>query len=247
MRFTIQPALFDLFPGLAIPVVVARGIDNRRASPEIDAAWSEAWSAAAAAEEFGNAQSHPRIRPWRERFRALGVSGKDFPSSVEALLRRALKGGEPFSINPIVDFYNTVSLRHCAPAGAFDLDDLAGDLQLRLTRPGDTFWSLDAAQPVQVSGGEVAYADRNTILTRHFVWRQARAGLVTRNTRNVVLLAEVLGEVGRDVADDVLNDFASGIRRYFDVEPAWTAITGEGLTDVRLAPTPQRHFQAESG
>jgi DNA/RNA-binding domain of Phe-tRNA-synthetase-like protein len=40
----------------------------------------------------------------------MGVSGRKFPSSIEALLRRAFKGGEPLRINPLVDFYNAVSL-----------------------------------------------------------------------------------------------------------------------------------------
>ena len=46
---------------------------------------------------------------------------KRFPISIEAMLRRALKGGA-FRINPLVDLYNALSLRHICPAGAVDLD-----------------------------------------------------------------------------------------------------------------------------
>jgi DNA/RNA-binding domain of Phe-tRNA-synthetase-like protein len=224
MRFTIQPAIFDLFAGLRIPVAVALGIDNSGAQPEIEAEWREAWAEASAAAAYGNPQSQPRIRPWRDRFRAMGISGKEFPSSAEALLRRALKGGEPFSVNPLVDFYNTVSLRHLVPAGAYDLDQLEGDLALRLTRAGDSFWSLDAAEPVDVEAGEVAYADDRCILTRHFVWRQAREALIGLQTRNVLLLSEVLGEVGGEVAEAVLADFGSGLQARFGVEPRCLAM-----------------------
>jgi hypothetical protein len=45
-----------------------------------------------------------------EAMTAMGVSGRKFPSSIEDLLRRAFKGGEPLRINPLVDFYNVVSL-----------------------------------------------------------------------------------------------------------------------------------------
>ena len=133
------------------------------------------------------------MRPWRERFQAIGISSKEFPTSIEALLRRALKGSEPRSINPLVDFCNcfdTISLRHCVPAGAFDLAQVPGPLELRLTRPGDTFLALDAGTPLDVPPGEVAYATGQTILTRHFVWRQSRAGLIEPATRNVFLVAE---------------------------------------------------------
>jgi DNA/RNA-binding domain of Phe-tRNA-synthetase-like protein len=157
---------------------------------------------------------------WRERFRALGVSGKEFPSSVEALLRRALKGGEPFAINPLVDAYNAVSLRHVVPAGGFDLADLSnGLLELRLTRPGDQFTALDASEPLAVPVGEIAYATGATILTRHFVWRQSRAGLVTAATTDVILLAEVLGELGPGVAEHVRDDFSTLLSDEYGATP----------------------------
>lgn len=217
MQFVIEPALFERFPGMTIAVAVARGIDNGREQPAIAARWQEGWAAASAAASYGNAQSHPRVRPWRERFGVMGVSGKEFPSSAEALLRRALKGGTPFSIHPLVDWYNTISLRHFVPAGAFDLAEIAGPLELRLSRAGDMFWSLDADEAVAVPPGEVSYADGQTILTRQFVWRQARTGLVTPTTREVFLVSEVLGEVGREVAEAVAGDFRAGLREYFGV------------------------------
>jgi DNA/RNA-binding domain of Phe-tRNA-synthetase-like protein len=226
MHFTIEPAIFERFPGLTIAVAVARGIDNEREQPTIAAAWQEGWTAASAAASYGNAQSHPRVRPWRDRFQAMGVSGKQFPSSIEALLRRALKGGAPFSINPLVDWYNTISLHHVVPAGAFDLEPLPGAgargaaegaLELRLSRAGDAFTSLDEDEPVDVPPGEVSYASGPIILTRQFVWRQARTGLVTPATRDVFLVSEVLGEVGRAVAEAVASDFRAGLLEHFGV------------------------------
>jgi DNA/RNA-binding domain of Phe-tRNA-synthetase-like protein len=217
MQFIIEPAIFERFPGIHIAVAVARGIDNQREQPAIAARWQEGWTAASAAASYGNAQSHPRVRPWRERFQAMGVSGKEFPGSAEALLRRALKGGAPFSINPLVDWYNTISLRHIVPAGAFDLQALSGALELRLSRAGDTFLSLDADEPLAVPPGEVSYANGPTILTRHFVWRQARTGLVTPATRDVFLVSEILGEVGREVAEAVIADFRAGLQEHFGV------------------------------
>lgn len=218
MRFVVAPEVFGYFPGLSLAVAVAHGIDNAPGTSsirDVTARWREAWVAAGQdAAQYGNAQSHPRIRPWRERFTAMGVSGKQFPCSAEALLRRALKGGEPFSINPLVDYYNSVSLRHSTPAGAFDLDVLAplGDaIELRLSRAGDTFQSLDEDAPTEVPPGEVSYAVGSTVLTRHFVWRQSREGLVTPETRSIFLVSEVLGELGPAVAGEVLSDFTAGI------------------------------------
>lgn len=221
MEFAIDPEIFGRFPGIHIAVAVAYGLDNMDNRPEVAARWREAWSSAAAGSLYDNAQSHPRVKPWRERFRAQGISGKEFPSSIEAMLRRALKGGEPFSINPLVDFYNAISLRQSVPAGGFDLGEIDGPLELRLTRPGDTFVALDGKQPLATPPGEVAYADGQTILTRHFVWRQARTALISQETRDVFLVSEVLGEVlaqDSTVADTVRADFQHGLRELFGVE-----------------------------
>ncbi len=230
MEFIAQPEVFERFPGMRIVVVVACGLDNASVRAPIAARWREAWVGAAQAAVYGNAQSHPRVRPWRDRFQALGISGKEFPSSIEALLRRALKGGEPFQINPLVDWYNAVSLRHFVPVGGFDLDQIAGPLELRLTRDGDQFLALDAAEAVVVPPGEVAYADGPTILTRHFVWRQARAGLIVPATRNVLLLSEVLGEVGAAVAEAVLAELRDGLRDDFDVASHGGLVDAEHLS-----------------
>lgn len=218
MQFLVEPAIFERFPGLLLPVAVADGIENQGERPAISARWREVWAEAGEeAKPYGNAQSHPRIRPWRERFTAMGVSGKEFPCSAEALLRRALKGGEPFFINPLVDWYNTISLHYSVPAGGFDLAQIEEPLELRLSRPGDHFLALDAAEPLDVPPGEVSYAAGPTILTRHFVWRQARAGLIASGTRQVFLISEVLGEVGREVAEAVVEAFRAGLQAHFGV------------------------------
>ena len=219
MELIVAPESFALFPGLRLAVAVAHGVDNGTERPAVSEGWRAAWRAAGdVGAAYGNAQSHPLVAPWRAGFRRMGVSGREFPSSIEALLRRALKGGEPFSINPLVDFYNTVSLRHTAPAGAFDLADVEEAIELRLTRAGDVFTALDAAEPLELPPGELAYVTGHTVLTRHFVWRQAREGLVTPATRSVVLLSEVLAELGSEAAARVRDEFVSGLRDDFGVE-----------------------------
>lgn len=153
---------------------------------------------------------------------ATGVSGRKFPSSVESLLRRAFKGGEPPSINQLVDFYNSVSLRHVIPAGGFDLAQLGDTLELRLTRKGDIFRPLDSASAERVEPGEVAYASGNEILTRHFVWKQSHVGLLSESTRSVFVVCEVLGEVEESaggLAQGVLEDLSEGLHRHFVAEP----------------------------
>lgn len=216
MGFSVEPDVFARFPGMRLAVVVARGVNNRADHSSVAREWAETWAGApAAGAPHGNAQSHPRIVPWRQRFQAAGVSMRQYPTSIEALLRRAMKGGAPFHINPLVDFYNSVSLRHTVPVGGFDLDRVTGPLTVRLTRQGDTFAALDGDGPVPVPPGEIAYATGTTVLTRHLMWRQAKDGLIHPETRSVFLVSESLPETGPGVAETTLEDLKSGLARSF--------------------------------
>jgi DNA/RNA-binding domain of Phe-tRNA-synthetase-like protein len=219
-----HPPLFDLFPGMRVVLVAVRGIDNRRRRPEIERRLDEAWVAAREkVAAFENVQSHPSIAPWRSRLRAAGARPHDFPSSIEALMRRASKGGHPPRINPLVDFYNAVSLSLVVPVGGFDIGSLHdADIDVRLTHEGDSFDALDADRPLPVPAGEVAYATGSTVLTRHLVWRQSKPGLITAETTEAVLISEVLGEVEPYVLDAVSGAFGTGLERWF--EPTSLAI-----------------------
>jgi DNA/RNA-binding domain of Phe-tRNA-synthetase-like protein len=154
---------------------------------------------------------------------------------IESLLRRAFKSGDPPRINPLVDFYNAVSLRHAVPAGGFDLEEIDETLELRLTRAGDAFHPLDGSAPEGVGPGEVAYASGAEILTRHFVYKQSRKALLDGSTTSLFLVSEVLGEVEAEggVAEAVLEGFARGLRRHFGAEPA-TFIVEEGSPEIPL-------------
>ena len=219
-EFSVEPEVFAQMPGLRLAVVVAHGVDNIPERPTVAAAWADAWAQArATVAPYGNAQSHPRVRAWRERFQAIGVSMRHFPTSIEALLRRAMKGGAPFHINPLVDFYNAVSLRHAVPVGGFDLDRVAGPLSVRLTREGDTFAALDADGRIPVPVGEIAYATGSTILTRQLMWRQARDGLIGPGTRAVFLVSESLPESGAGLAETLLDELGGGLAREFGGTP----------------------------
>jgi DNA/RNA-binding domain of Phe-tRNA-synthetase-like protein len=236
VRFVVASEVFELFPGLKLPVAVAEGIHPTTDVPGIETMWLQSWEEAVrSASDYQSPQSHPRVAPWREAMTAMGVSGRKFPSSIEALLRRAFKGGEPPRINPLVNFYNAVSLRHVVPAGSFDLEGIDGALELRLTREEDTFQPLGGSSEVDVEPGEVAYASGNENLIRYFVWKQSRKGLLDEATRSLFLVSEVLGEVESDsgVADAVLEDFANGLRHYFNSEPAGFLV-GEENPEISL-------------
>lgn len=185
-----------------------------------------------AANNYANAQSHPRVTLYRNALKtAANVSSKKYPQSNESLLKRVLKekqAGRP--ISPIVDFYNSVSIEHAVTAGAFDLTELRAanaPLELRVAHvEQDEFVPLDApadAQPGKVDKGEILYAQGNTVLTRHFAWRQSKQALVTDESTEVMFMSEVFneGEVGTEptqLSQAVAKSLQDGLREFFGVE-----------------------------
>src|SRR5688500_242350 len=66
-------------------------------------------------------KTQPRIAQWREALIGARIPVKAYPPSIEAIAKRAMSVPTPFSISPIVDAYNAMSMELVLPLGAFDL------------------------------------------------------------------------------------------------------------------------------
>ena len=111
--------------------------------------------------------------------------------------------------------------------GGFDVAEIQGTLDLRLTATGDRFLALDGDRAEAVSAGEVAYADGPEILTRHLLWRQARRALISPATLDVVLLSEAL-PASRVSAEAMVDEFSRSLGEHFSVEAVTTVVDAVG-------------------
>lgn len=219
MDFTVDEKIFEVFPGLRIVTVTALDLRSNINNEAIDSRLVRSWDVASkASKEYGNPQSHPMIAPWGKMMKAVGAPRKKYPSSIEAMVRRAGKSPEPFRIDPIVDFYNSISLLNLVPAGGFDIDQITDGLSLRFSKDGDKFMALDSSEYESIPEGEVSYADGSEIVTRHFVWKQGKHALLSGDSTNVFFVSEVLGDLPADTAEKTASSFADGLRECFSVD-----------------------------
>ncbi|MER5729890.1 phenylalanine--tRNA ligase beta subunit-related protein [Streptomyces sp. NPDC002138] len=193
MTFRIDPAVADAFPDTLIAVVTATGLRGR-----------EPWAAATTAvEELERRladgtwvpadEDDPRIEAWHTAYRSFGTNPRRIRPSVDALGRRMAKRGTLPRINPAVDSYNAVSVRHGLPAGAFDLDHVTGDVDIRYADGSETFTPLGEPGAVEnPKPGEVVYADTTGVLTRHWNHRDAHRTRVTEDSTHVAFILETL-------------------------------------------------------
>ena len=214
MLFSIQKELFDILPDLTIGMVVARNVENTHPSKEIEELLTNAVEEMKKNFIGDKAQEHPRIKPWRTAFSKLAISGSKFPSSIESMARRVLKG-DPFpKITPLVDLYNSVSLRYLVPMGGHDLDTIEGNIYLRFAEGWEPFSPMGGGEAVIVPKGELVYRDDREVLTRNWVWRQCEKDKATEKTKDIFIPIDVLGEVGRERADEIIRDLSQLIPRH---------------------------------
>jgi DNA/RNA-binding domain of Phe-tRNA-synthetase-like protein len=210
------------FPDFRVAVVVASDLAIGKTRPSdlgaIIAAREEACRLRWAGTELSEI---PGIAVWRRAYRAFGIKKTSYRSSVERLVKNVLAGRDLPEINSFVDAYNAISLMHVMPAGADDLDKVAGDLAFRYSRLGDSFLDMaggeegsDASADDPPKDGEVVYADADKVLCRRWNWRQDARSLVTASTRRAAVTVQFngAGDLDAAVADlvDLIGRFAGG-------------------------------------
>ena len=120
MRFVVKKEIFEELPSACFGVVMAKGIDNNNAYPEIEQFLDESIQAAMQRFEGRKVKEDPDILPYREAFRALNINPNKYFCSIEALFTRIVKGKGVPHINPVVDLGNAMmpgSKGHCATGG----------------------------------------------------------------------------------------------------------------------------------
>ncbi|MFF9603693.1 B3/4 domain-containing protein [Streptomyces sp. NPDC014684] len=191
--FRISPAVADAFPDTLIAVVTAAGLRGREPWPDTTAALEALEQQLADGTWQPPDEQDPRIDAWHTAYRSFGTNPRRIRPSVDALGRRLAKKGTLPRINPAVDSYNAVSVRHGLPAGAFDLDHVTGEVEIRHAEGSETFTPLGEAGTVEhPKPGEIVYLDGTDVLTRHWNHRDAHRTRVTEDSTTVAFLLETL-------------------------------------------------------
>lgn len=232
MKLTVTEAFWSLFPEARIGIVIARGIDNTRGGAEAAALLAAEIDAAAAALRGAEIASHPAVAPWREAYAQFGAKPSKFRSSIESLLRSA-QSGRLRSINPLVDLYNAVSLRHQLPCGGEDLAAIVGDIQLTRARGGEPFRTIGAEQDDPPPPGEVIYADAAGAICRCFNWREADRTKLTGATTDALLVIETLAAHPPARLDAALGDLATLVTQHLG-GAARTAVLDRASPELQI-------------
>lgn len=157
------------------------------------------------------------VRAWREAYSKFPTK-KGARCSLEALLKRVLKGTPVGTIAPTVDISNAISLKHAFPIGAENMDAFQGDLHLGVMQGGEEFWPIgsDKMEPPLV--GEIAYYDEAGVICRCWNWRDGKRTEVTEETTREFIAMECVEPERRGELQTALDELATLLSQYVGAE-----------------------------
>jgi DNA/RNA-binding domain of Phe-tRNA-synthetase-like protein len=211
---TVDAAVFTRFPGYVRGLVIAHEVDNRASPEDLVRLLREAEDGVRQQLKVEDLGKHPRINAWREAYRAFGAKPAEYRSSIEALVRRALRNEPLPSISALVDIGTIVSLRHLIPAGGHAIDVMKADMSLRFATGTETFVALRSDQVEKPLPGEVIFAEGDTVLTRRWTWRQGDHGSTQLETRAIEFNIDGLPPVPADEIKAACVELAELVGRF---------------------------------
>jgi len=217
-KFVIEKSFWEIFPEAKIGVVLCKGIDNQIKD-------IEKYEKLLRTTEKGIKKYLPNeqfsknevINVWRQAFQKFKTK-KGARASIEALFKRVSKGNEIPNINPLVDLYNSVSLKYALPCGGEDIDTFVGDIRLTQAEGGESFMTLGSNKNEPPYPGEVVYKDNDGVICRCWNWRESVRTLLTEKTRNAFLCVESVDQESNERLEDALEELKNLVHQYLGGE-----------------------------
>lgn len=207
-KFIIEEEFWEVFPKAKIGVIVCLGIDNSLKNDDkyadmLEQAEKEVLKYLPV-EDFSKNEV---IQVWREAYSKFKTK-KGARSSIEALFKRVQKGNSIGNINPLVDIYNSMSLKYAMPCGGEDIDTFVGDIRLTKAIGDEAFITLGSDKSAPPYEGEIIYKDDEGAICRCWNWRESVRTMLTDETKDAFLCIELPDGSRLPELENALKDLA---------------------------------------
>jgi DNA/RNA-binding domain of Phe-tRNA-synthetase-like protein len=202
---TVSPDIWALRPDFRALSITVRGIKMSGAEHLAQAQLAEASASISTMKPWGAAH----LTEWQDAYRAFGAKPQRTPCSVEALIKRATRDGHLPAINPLVDLYNAISVKHVLPVGGEDMTKYQGLPRLVRALATDTFETTKDGAPFHepVDPGEVVWRDDQGVTCRRWNWRQTPRTRVTSETTDAWFIFESLAAMPMEALEAAGTEF----------------------------------------
>ena len=212
-KFIIEDDFWELFPNAKIGIITCNGINNTiKDENQYQDMLSQGEKEALTHlpnEEFS---SNEVIKVWRDAFKKFKTK-KGARSSIEALLKRVSTGKGLETINPLVDIYNSISLKYAMPCGGEDMDKFIGDIRLTKATGDESFITLGSDKSEPPYEGEIVYKDDKGAICRCWNWRESVRTMLTEDTKNAFLCIELVDENREKEFENALKELSQLVEK----------------------------------
>lgn len=231
-NIVIDPEFWNLFPEGQISILTLQGIDNKvdeKDDPYFQKLLDDATEESKKYLTDDTFRLNPVVDQWREALRKFKTK-KGARSSIEALLKRVSQGKSFSPINPLVDIYNSISLKYGTPCGGENVDKMDGDLHLGMAKGGEGFRPLGDDEDSPALEGEIIYYDQTGAICRCMNWREAQRTMLTEDTTNAVMVIEAINDEQAKRSDEAIIELKQLCEDYFKVTGKTAKLTKENPT-----------------
>lgn len=208
---SIDPAVFKLAPGFRMLSIQVQA--GEMLHPELGAQALERACQSMSGKDVAWAQAH--IDAWGEVFTLFGANPKRTPCSVQALRKRVARDGSLPSIDPVVDFYNAISIQYAIPVGGENLAAYVGNPRLVTANGTEDFDTMKNGEPANESPepGEVVWRDDIGVTCRRWNWRQGVRTRLDSNAKQMWFILDSLPAMPLDALYEAGDKLIEGLQQ----------------------------------
>lgn len=211
-NFIVEKDFWELFPQARFGIIVFQGVDNKiKNENKYEEMLLDAEKKALGYITDNDFSNNVVIKVWREAFKKFKTK-KGARCSIEALLKRVHKGNHIGTINPLVDIYNSISLKYALPCGGEDIDTFVGDMRLTKAIGNEDFITLGSEKSEPPYENEIIYKDDVGAVCRCWNWRESVRTMLTEETKNVFLIIESVDESRNEDLEKAVKELAALVK-----------------------------------
>lgn len=219
LSFTVAQEVLDL--GVKIHTLRISGVVNSKENTEFEAVKKKELEIIRAFWKGKSYKEDAILAGFRDLHTKIGRSNRDYVASPEGLTWLFLERGRFPHINTIVDIYNLVSLKTRLALGAHDVQNIQGNISLRLTDGSEAFVPLGKTEKVTVFPHEYGYIDDGDNVICRMEVLQVEPTKVTEQTSDIFLIIQGNVNTKNDYVHAGAEEAAELMTRYCGGEVQW--------------------------
>lgn len=221
-KLFVEEKFKQVFPDYKLAVVICKNIDNHLEDENIcRKLLDDAQKQSLKFIKNENFSTNEVIQIWRDAYSKFKTK-KGARSSIEALLKRVSKGNDIGTINPLVDIYNSISLKYGLPCGGEDIDKFASNIRLTKADGNENFitYGNDVSEPPYE--GEIIYKDDEGAICRCFNYRECVRTCLSNDTTKAFTIIETVDPKSKERLTQVIEELSELIKQHLKAEKKYT-------------------------